>query len=153
SDCLLEQRFDTLTGSYSDSEALVPRSMPSSPDIQTFRRRLAETIAWCGQRGAVDSPRDGLRTPALRPAALDESRTHCRYAWRTAPYCSTIVEALAGERERLLRSGGIYPDHSIEDLAGGRLLAYYPDTNLFDGAAEEESGGFFDVDNIPPWDT
>jgi hypothetical protein len=35
----------------------------------------------------------------------------------------------------------------------GRLLAYLPDEQLADGAAEEATGGFFDVDNTPPWDT
>ncbi|MBB4639628.1 hypothetical protein FHS01_005706 [Longimicrobium terrae] len=39
------------------------------------------------------------------------------------------------------------------DLTRGRLLVYYPDAELSDGAAEAESGGFFDVCNAPPWDT
>jgi hypothetical protein len=38
-------------------------------------------------------------------------------------------------------------------LGGGRLLVYYPDEELADGAAEEASGGFFDVENVPAWDT
>ncbi len=37
-------------------------------------------------------------------------------------------------------------------LAGGRLLYYEPDRNLADGAACRASGGFFDVENSPPWD-
>lgn len=41
----------------------------------------------------------------------------------------------------------------MRDLAGGRLLAYFPDSDLADGAAEAESKGFFDVNNAPPWDT
>lgn len=41
----------------------------------------------------------------------------------------------------------------MPDLFGGRLLCFFPDTNLFDGAAEPVSDGFFDLDNIPPWDT
>jgi hypothetical protein len=38
-------------------------------------------------------------------------------------------------------------------LCGGRLLAYFPDDNLADGWAETVSEGFFDVNNIPPYDT
>lgn len=38
-------------------------------------------------------------------------------------------------------------------MGGGRLLVYYPDEQLADGAAEEASGGFFDADNVPAWDT
>src|SRR5262249_18335876 len=39
------------------------------------------------------------------------------------------------------------------DLAGGRLLIYEPGSNLCDGAAAVETEGFFDGDNMPPWDT
>ena len=42
---------------------------------------------------------------------------------------------------------------SIPNLLGGRLLCFFPDGNLCDGAAELESDGFFDVCNTPPWDT
>jgi hypothetical protein len=38
-------------------------------------------------------------------------------------------------------------------LNGGRILLFDPSATLTDGAAEIASGGFFDVDNIPPWDT
>ena len=41
----------------------------------------------------------------------------------------------------------------MPDLDGGRLLCYFPDGDLCDGAAEQESDGFFDVYNTPPWDT
>jgi hypothetical protein len=42
---------------------------------------------------------------------------------------------------------------SPPDLFGGRLLVYFPDAELCDGAAEAESNGFLDVHNCPPWDT
>jgi hypothetical protein len=35
---------------------------------------------------------------------------------------------------------------------GGRLLLYTPSENLACGAAEASSNGFFDVNNVPPWD-
>lgn len=38
-------------------------------------------------------------------------------------------------------------------LPSGRLLVYFPDANLADGASEVASRGFFDVHNVPPWDT
>jgi len=37
-------------------------------------------------------------------------------------------------------------------LNGGRLLIYIPEENLADGAAKYTSRGFFDDDNVPPWD-
>jgi hypothetical protein len=39
------------------------------------------------------------------------------------------------------------------DLAGGDLLLYLPDQQLADGAAQQASGGFFDVHDVPAWDT
>lgn len=30
---------------------------------------------------------------------------------------------------------------------------YFPDADLADGAAEIQSRGFFDLHNVPPWDT
>jgi hypothetical protein len=46
------------------------------------------------------------------------------------------------------------PTKSVErSLAGGRVLVYFPDDELADGAAEVQSEGFFDVHNTPPWDT
>jgi hypothetical protein len=42
---------------------------------------------------------------------------------------------------------------SFPELRGGRLLVYFPDADLCDGAAEVGSNGFFDVFNAPPWDT
>ena len=46
-----------------------------------------------------------------------------------------------------------HPVRTGHDFLGGRLLVYFPDGELSDGAAEIESRGFFDVNNAPPWDT
>ena len=64
-----------------------------------------------------------------------------------------IVEDLAKRRAAQLRLEHRYPLSLAERLEGGRLLLYAPDENLFDGAAQYTSKGFFDVNNIPPWDT
>jgi hypothetical protein len=37
--------------------------------------------------------------------------------------------------------------------SNGRLLIYYPEETLQDGAAEFASHGFFDLEDAPPWDT
>ena len=41
----------------------------------------------------------------------------------------------------------------VDGLGLTTLLAYDPDGNLCDGWAGTVTYGFFDVDNIPPWDT
>ena len=106
---------------------------------EKFKERLAQTIFWCASRADISNPKDSLRTPELRPRILEESRF-------------SAVETIAFERERL---GGdeIRNAQLPKDLGGGRLLAYFPDANLCCGAAEDETNGFFDVDNVPAWDT
>jgi hypothetical protein len=45
------------------------------------------------------------------------------------------------------------PVAARNDLADGDLLLYLPDQQLADGAAEQASDGFFDMDNTPPCDS
>ena len=127
---------------------------PATIDMDTFRWRLAETIAWCTRYPDhiqdkfpdLRSPRDSLRTPRLRPPSFYYPETVYRQR--------AIVDQLCDRRADDLSSGysNRYPKEPATNLAGGRLLLYYPDENLFDGAAESESDGFFNVENEPPWD-
>jgi len=48
---------------------------------------------------------------------------------------------------------GTRPQIVDDPLTAGQLLVYFPDAELADGAAEQETAGFFDVNNAPPWDT
>ena len=64
-----------------------------------------------------------------------------------------IADGMANRRAGLFRQQHHYPLDLVDDLQSGRLLLYAPDENLFDGAAQVQSKGFFTVDNIPPWDT
>lgn len=106
---------------------------------ENFRLRLAQTILWCAPRADVSNPKDCLRTPELRPRVFERDRF-------------SAVDTVAIERERY---GDIEFRHAQvpKDLGGGRLLAYFPETNLYDGAAEVHTDGFLDVDNLPGWDT
>jgi hypothetical protein len=119
----------------------------------TLRRRLAEAIAWCALCGSADDPARSLRSPLLRPITFDEGERWCRYRWGTHEERLAVVETLAVKRAEMLASEPSYLAAATVSMAAGCLLLYYPDANLFDGAAERESQGFFDVDNAPPWDT
>ena len=98
----------------------------SAEDDQPFELRLAQAVAWCTPRS-----KRSLRSEHLRPWVLESDR-----AWSV---------------RHGVRVDG--PARSRADLKGGELLLYFPDMNLADGAAEAETGGFFDVHNTPPWDT
>jgi hypothetical protein len=115
--------------------------------------RLAETIAWSATRAGAN-PATGWRTldwtpPPLYGPISEPGQPHI--GWNLAER-EQIVAAVANARAARLRELGIYPPQPASSLAGGRLLFYLPDDNLFDGAARLESQGFFDVDNVPPWD-
>ena len=107
--------------------------------LEKFKLRLAQTIFWCAPRADISKPETSLRTPELRPPLLEESRDR-------------TVDAVVNTRELY---GGLEIRESTipARLGGGRLLAYFPDADLACGAAEQESLGFFDIHNVPPWDT
>jgi hypothetical protein len=108
-------------------------------DERMFIANLTETISWCRDAGSLSQPRTSLRTCK---SEQDDLTSQAHQVFRVCL-----------ERSGRLRSSGKRNLPPVSDLAGGRLLAYFPDDNLFDGTAEAESHGFFDVNNIPPYDT
>lgn len=108
-------------------------------DTKPFVLRLAQTIAWCAPRADVANPLECLRYDQLRPRLLEVDR-------------GASVRGVVSHRETYV-DRSLAPVTSVDGLAGGRLLAYYPDAELSDGAAEFETRGYFDVNNTPPWDT
>jgi hypothetical protein len=111
---------------------------PFAFDDVPFERRLAETIAWCAPRSRASDPRLSLRSEALSPSLL-------------APDRRRAIDMVASLRAPLVRGTSLPAGPG--PLAGGRLLVYFPDADLADGAAEDASQGFFDLHNVPPWDT
>jgi hypothetical protein len=109
-------------------------------DNVSFERRLAETVAWCEPRARASDPAASLRSVSLRPRVLEIDRVR-------------IVRSVVDARAEWLRIRNTQGDRMASRPAGGRLLAYFPDEELSDGAAEAETNGFFDINNAPPWDT
>lgn len=98
-------------------------------------------MAWCSPRAKPSDPASSLRSDQLRPWVLEPDRaTTVLRVLESRASTDAIVRAAAPARGR-------------DDLGDGRLLLYFPDENLADGAAEAATGGFFDVENVPPWDT
>ena len=104
--------------------------------------RLLERDSGLGMFG-----RPLLRSPELRPQKdLDGAEDEKQRAG--------IVEQVIETRASCLRSSGVLIAEAEEvELAGGRLLLYFPLENLADGAAEVASAGVLDLNNTPPWDT
>jgi len=96
----------------------------------------------------ADSPTlsllDGqLRSTALKPSfRLDQFEDE---VWAKA-----VAEVVA---KRSVAQEGVSMKVDAPMLARGRLLEFIPSETLMDGAAKYSSNGFFDVNNVPPWDT
>jgi hypothetical protein len=109
-------------------------------------RHQGEQLMATANVGSIVPPlHHQLRSEALRHLAESLAKVGTDHA--------AIVERVADNRSQLLRSSGTHLDSPISGLHGGRLLVFAPEENLACGAAEYASMGFFDVDNVPPWDT
>jgi hypothetical protein len=118
---------------------------------ETIRQAAAircegEELTATADVGSIVPPlRQQLRSEALRSFALSLAESGADHA--------AIVDLLTNARSQALRQSLKQPDSRSVALRGGRLLLFAPENNLSDGAAEYASMGFFDVDNVPPWDT
>jgi hypothetical protein len=117
---------------------MTTKLLQSEPDISlsvsSFWDRLRDTASWCVARASLNDPRGSMRSSMSQPRVLEPS------------YFDTVravVNLRIGKRLQIVQ----------EPLTACRLLVYFPDAELADGAAEQETGGFFDVNNAPPWDT
>lgn len=125
-------------------------------DIDGFRRRLAETIAWCAPRASLADPENCLRTPALRPVNWSERLDPdlgFEYRWEKLAEDEAVFSILAERRADLLRQENSYPSPLTEGLAGGRLLIADPRNSDTCYLSAPETGGFFDEWDVPPWGT
>ena len=114
-----------------------------------LRRKITETKPWQNAMALLKQIRDSLgpldrklRSPELKSGlSLDESGDDALWA--------KVVAEVVAKRSRLTAgTSGEKRDTNV----GGRLLLYTPSENLACGAAEASSNGFFDVNNVPPWD-
>lgn len=108
----------------------------SGVDAGLMRLRVAEAVAWCE---SLSSPTD-LRSVALRPSLFHDGP-------------EDVVRDLGQRRQQQLRIGKLEVRYETPVIAAGRFMLYFPDENLSDGYAELVSGGFFDAENLPAYDT
>ena len=113
-------------------------------DIEAFQEVLAEAMNWCAARAALEDPRQSLRT---LPVPAGQANFNLSPERRAA-----CVDNLIAERGFRIHSGTGLHD-AMKPPHNGKLLLFYPDGSLSDGAAEVASRGFFDGGNVPAWDT
>ncbi len=106
----------------------------------TLYSRLAEAIVWCTTELADPAVDASMRSRKIRPRLWHEGR-------------DDLICSVGYSRHFQLNETCPCPNFSMPDLQNGKLLCYFPDDDLCDGAAEDASDGFFDRFNAPPWDT
>ena len=100
----------------SKSRLLLQVDPDCSASLEPFWQRVAETIGWCLPRVDPASPRDCLRTASVRGRTLHSSYRDC-------------VSGVARARQQQLWP--LRPE-PVKELAGGRLLVYFPNADLSD---------------------
>ncbi len=115
------------------------RHLGSVAGITQYR----QAVALLKENQALLGPMDRiLRSPELQPTfSLDRFEDDSLWA--------QAVEEVVTYRARLL--SGSAAEHPV-GATGGRILLYSPSENLACGAAAQSSNGFFDTNNVPPWD-
>jgi hypothetical protein len=98
--------------------------------------RLTETITWCNSLESVAQ---------LRSSAWSQGIFH--------EYCDDVVCDVGRSRALWYQRQKFEVVEKMPDFNGGELMVCFPDQNLSDGYAELVSNGFFDVENVPPYDT
>jgi hypothetical protein len=104
------------------------------------KNELRDAQVWCASRVDLSRPKECLRSEELMPPLLAASRLE-------------TVDDVRMTRERWIGYKRLPRELPPEATVGGRLIAYSPDFNLACGMSEAETRGYFDVNNIPPWDT
>lgn len=114
-----------------------------------LRRRITDTKQWQQAMALLKQIRSSLgpmdhdlRSPELKPRfGLDGSGDHTLWAKAVGDVVARRSQLTAGTAAEMRATN-----------VGGRLLLYTTRENLACGAAEVSSNGFFDVNNVPPWD-
>jgi hypothetical protein len=107
-----------------------------SHTIEEIIKSFEETRCWCGY---PLSESDGQILRAFRPNSLAGSR-------------KSVVQSVIAKRSQRLRS-----KHEVIKSGkwsqAGRLIACRPDLNLSEGAMLVATAGYFDYEELPPYDT
>ena len=138
--------------------------MTDDSQINLFRARLAETIAWCDARADAADPKNSLRSPELTPEnwSLD-SHGYDDYDWAydkakgwdySLVSAMKIVDSISDRRSSLVAELNLRTASMPTNFSElGRLALMSIASNLSDGLSQDYSGGFYDIEEMPPWST
>lgn len=109
---------------------------------EKFLESVGEAIAWADAYADISDPKKSLRR-------LEEDAWWGHLSTRS----DRVGQLISARHRKLEQAEGVSGIVPLERAREGRFLVYLPDLELFDGVAEAETSGFFDVHNTPPHDT
>src|SRR5437868_7888339 len=116
-------------------------------------RRLAETVAWCSRHARADDAGASTHTVELRPPIMVyRGYDLLRRLLASPAEPRAAVEHVCAARRRALERLGVPVAPIGSSLAGGRILYTTIDTDSCE-CATGPSNGYFDLDDLPGWDT
>lgn len=117
--------------------------------VELLLDRLEQTARWCDARVDPERPAECLRTlDYCRDPFVDR---HLLVHWLARARAGSIGEEDGGDKASLSTPSSGASERGVE--LGGRILAFFPDVNLYHGLEAAESGGYLDENNNPPHDT
>ncbi|WP_141332497.1 hypothetical protein [Myxococcus sp. AB025B] len=120
--------------------------------VTGFKRRLAETIAWCLPRAEAARAGVTTRSVELMPPVCGHDGDTLVNQLLSAPAVPAEAVGFIVERRRRELERMNLPLPPLGDLMGGRVFATDFNSDLC-GAATAPSNGYLDDYDIPGWDT
>ena len=121
------------------SARMLRKKPNKQPLVSTYKLRIVWTcIEWANQVADISAPKTCFRELEYGDAYTDFPENYERIGLAHTVRSNAIENPMV-------------PFKTWKpDLRGGRILVMAPSETLFDGIAEIETGGFFDVSNYPP---
>lgn len=119
--------------------------------LEQFHADIWAIDEWAHREGAISYPfpRERFRSRELTPLDISPYPDILHMPWEQL---HALVNHVRIQRRTLLVQQGLNIHADGKSLPMGRLLAFDPHGSLSDGAANVATDGFFDDDNVPPWD-
>jgi hypothetical protein len=123
-------------------------------DMSLFKQQLNETILWCQYKIAQSTTHTSETLWSLADRSATPSISKLVLSFYVPNQRIEVVNTIFARRTQLIATLPPRPNVVLDGtLMDGRLVAFFIDHTLWDGAAESESKGFFDVNNVPACDT
>ena len=126
--------------------------------LEILERRIAETAAWCRPRASLADPMKSLRSERLAPPAdiWDVGAVRPLETFNARFLAQALarqgqVERVCKKRSEILQESHFASNGPVPK--DGQIFIVDVSESMNDGLAEAYTDGFFDVLNVPPWDT